>query len=540
MGRLCARLAVALILVSAMPGFAKNPPKLQGPKPPRDTSGKPQDDGYVPPPHTGGLFPWQPGMDASRLPREAVHASLSSAPVGVASDSLTPATSAVGPSLQWVNNIEVSNSSGDPDFEVSTMPLTISGVEYVANAWMTSANGGMLPFAIRTSRYVTSTSDTTRSTLPTPTGYTECGDPVLAGNPYGAGQRAYGMYLADVCYYRSPGGTTGNPQTVFVWISSNAGGLWEGRTSVATTTDVDTPGIFLDKPVIDVSWYSQSLGYVYVSYVEWHNANPAQNKVILRRSTNGVTKRCRPTGGGCIDPFDAPVEVATGVDAGNLVRPQVVVNSSNGNVYVLYVSGYTGAIYMKKSTDKGVTFGPQIRISTATGTLDHNLSQTGARAFTVPTARYNPVTHKLMLVWHQELSASDTDVYYTVFDPDTASGTTVFTVKRIVQPYEQWSPSVDNDDSGNALISYYDNSEGAGWTFRQMGLYVDANANKVSTVSPNPAALNASGAGALNPSNVFGEYHDLVFWGTKWRAPVVRSLVPNCTCAAEATVVEVK
>ncbi|HEX2833952.1 MAG TPA: hypothetical protein VHW00_13155 [Thermoanaerobaculia bacterium] len=325
-----------------------------------------------------------------------------------------------------------------------------------------------------------------------------------------------------------------------MWISLNAGGLWEGRTTIATTTDVaGQPAVTLDKPVIDVSWYSGTLGYVYVSYIEWHNDDVGQSRVMLRRSTN-LTKRCRPTGGGCIDPFEAPVAVASGADAGNLARPQVVVNSTNGNVYVLYISGYTGAIYMKKSTDYGVTFGPQIKISNITRT-EHYLNQTSARAFSVPIARYNPVTNKLMVVWHQgETLANDTDLYYTFFDPDTATSSTNFNVKHIVLPYEQWSPSVDNDDSGKALISYYDNNEGAGWGFRQMGLYVDASGNKVTSVSPNPASLNYGGAGLLTPSNVFGEYHDLVFWGTKWRAPIVRSLVSGCTCAADITVVEVQ
>ena len=94
--------------------------------------------------------------------------------------------------------------------------------------------------------------------------------------------------------------------SVRVWVSSNGGASFDSTgMSVHDTSGSD---VELDKPTSDVSWYAGTLGYFYVTYVEWGLTRA--NRILLRRFTNGVTRRCRPTGGRCIDPFDPVVVIA--------------------------------------------------------------------------------------------------------------------------------------------------------------------------------------------------------------------------------------
>lgn len=118
--RLLVFIVIGLLAFTAM---AKNPPKLRGPKPAADASGKPRDDDHVAPSRGSRTYPWHPGMDASRLPLPSVVEAREHSPrVGLAW--MNPTVLAVGPSIVWVNNIEVSNSPNDPDFEVATAVLT--------------------------------------------------------------------------------------------------------------------------------------------------------------------------------------------------------------------------------------------------------------------------------------------------------------------------------------------------------------------------------------------------------------------------------
>ena len=114
-------------------------------------------------------------------------------------------------------------------------------------------------------------------------------------------------------------------------------------------------------------------------------------------------------------------------------------------------------------------------------------------------------------------SPANADIYYSDFDADTVTTSTMPAAVRYSGSYDQYGPSLDNDDTGNALIAYYDNSLTTGYGYIPLGRYVQQGGATVY----GPAPLNYAGLGAYQPVHV-GDYHEVFFWGTRWNNTWVR------------------
>jgi hypothetical protein len=390
-----------LALLFVQPALAKNPPKLKGKTPP-DTyvASEPE---YVPAEPTPGLVA-PPNRDYLRLSTAKtpwyIHP-----PAGTFTHRLSSTaqpwwqigTNAVDVQTTQFRGIVSANASRP--IEPALTSLTKNGVTYTVGAWIdwdsiTSTQSKLWAARI--------THDATGSGFVEPavelnrtSGYSQVADPVLASNPYTDGIGPGRVYLAGVSFNRDASGNSINPNAIYVWGSSDGGKTWDNGGSLAQQTkeDLNTPRIDpeLDKPWIDVSWHPATRGYVYVVWVEWSNAtNAVQNKIRFRRSTNGVSRRCRPLGGICDNPFEPSFDIDDGTSNGSAHLPQVVVNPNNGEVYVLWVRA--GRIVMSTSPAGGTQFGPPYTVAAIrTQALQLN---PGFPLALCPVARFNHITNK--------------------------------------------------------------------------------------------------------------------------------------------------
>jgi hypothetical protein len=510
------------VLIVVGPSLGKNPPPLRGRIPPAVME-EPAVDNERPLflPNVRALASGDArGASSSKLPYYGVRqASTNGSPVR-GTDAVLPdvggryrlswpfAVDAVPSSFQTVYNSVPSNDEPRDDNEPAVTAITKNGVTTYFTAWQKTLD----PYQTRpyVARFTESQGKVTLSpptAITLPSGYTDYGDSGLAMNPYDVGIRPYGLYLSGIVFNRNSAGATINPSSVRLWVSSDQGATW--NSSGINVQSVSGSLVTYDKPTIDVSWYPPTLGWVYVTYVEFviqAATGPTRyNRILLRRSPSGGSTRCRPVGGVCIDPFDPVVVVHDGADGGNAFAPSVAVNSINGNVYVVFTT--YGGVKLKVSRDGGASFpGPAITIAPLQVIFPKLRSQLPATV--VPIARFNPVTGKLMVVWHDRDPIDDLDVSYSSFDADTTTGYPQS--RRYPAAYEQYQPTVDNDDTGNALISYYDAPQATS----------DSWAPKVRYVAPNgtpilgPAIVPDLGLGY---GQLFtGDYHDIFYWQSRW------------------------
>jgi hypothetical protein len=518
--------AVAMALLVAPSVFSKNPPPLRGNIPP-----------VVNEPAAVHDEPREFAPLASMVPREggsgtSSHAVSREAREGRRERRLDRVeTEAVIPDLTHRNRIPgvvveavpsyfevayhsgVSSDNERSDNEPSITAVTKDGVTTHIMSWQKT----MVPYQVLgyTARYTESNGTVTVQPvqpIQLPSAYTNYSDSFMGVNPYATGVRPYGVYRTAVTYNLDNLSMPTNPQSVRLWVSSDQGATWNATgVHVASTTATDTKT--LDKPTLDVSWYSGTLGWVYVTWIDWGGGAGGKNRVLLRRSPSGGSTRCRPYGGGCIDPFDPVVVVDDGsTSPQGGFTPAVVVNSTNGHVYVVYTTH--NGIFVKVSTDLGATF-PSAAIQISPLTYLSKSLPTGARAPLVPMARYNPVTQNLMVVWHDATIGQPLDVFFATINPSISS---TATVRRYTENYDQFQPAVDNDDSGNALIHYYDNAPGGGFSYFQPRVrYVDSTGNSV--LGPNTVPDH----GILYNLVFTGDYHEVYYWGNRWNAAWTRT-----------------
>jgi hypothetical protein len=342
----------------------------------------------------------------------------------------------------------------------------------------------------------------------------ESGDPMVAANPYPSGVRPGAVYASFFTGYRpDSGSSTGNPMQIMVWGSDNGGQTWNSSSIAAATASTDT--YTLDKPVMDVSWYYQTLGYIYVAWVE--STAPGATRIMLQRNTGGLATRCRPAGGGCVSTWDqSPTVIADYGLNENPLNPQVVVNPDNGDVYVFWVNFY-GQLRLKRLSyatqawSGPITVVQNINLITdANGFLPNFL-----RALVVPAVKYNTATHSVMAVWHARTAAqptNETAIYYASFDAATISQPVAGSVINDAAA-SQIQPAIDNDDAGNMLVSYF-STQNSPYAYQLFGLCL-APSGSVSCLA---APLNASSG----PNEFIGDYHENVFWnftdgvGSRW------------------------
>jgi hypothetical protein len=400
--------------------------------------------------------------------------------------------------------------------EPVTITIKQSGVDKTTTAWIRRVSSS--PFNVRNQYEYSANGTVVSGTIGLPSGYTDSADPVLAENPYNAGAGPLNVYMGGITFNRSGSGAA-NPSSVRVWTSTTGGYTWSSIGSEVDVNPDPSSPVLLDKPWIEVSWESSTLGHVYASWSAYNIQTPSNSEIRFRRSRNGVSRSrpiCNP--GPCTPTWDPMVTVATG----NYIGAQIVVDTS-GYVYVIWTSFGTNQILMAKSLNVGAEPNAQGTVFGSTqvvanipnaGNLGFYLDN-GIRAVTLPSARFNDAANRIMVVWHEkEPGTSKTDVWLAHKLP-TGGSFSIVKLPGSVAASDQFTPTLDNDESGNALVTYYDNYGVTTGYYRQTAQYI------TSTGSLAGGGTIAIGSNCLAGARAVGEYQGLWRWayvsgGTRW------------------------
>ena len=408
-------------------------------------------------------------------------------------------------------------SVAGPDVEPATISNNIGGTTYHVGAyahWTGTAYVGevVTATALSSSGY----SPLQRTTLYMPAGYTDFGDAWLSESVFDDGVAPRRIYVTGIVFNRDAAGNGVSPSSIRTWYSNNGGQTWSGGWPIDERAA--SQGV-VDKPATDVSAYSGTRGHFYVAYTDFGTPQ----RLLLRRNSNGVTPFCNAVAP--IRCYSPGFTEAVITDQNNPIGAQVVVNPTNGHVYVLWqAQTATGSqIRMRRSIDGSVTGFEAGEIVVANNFVSPRTVANGMRSTTLPHARFNAVTNQVMVTWHGSDSSSNGNaVYYTAFDPDTVQpwSSTPSRV-RIDAAGEQFQPAVDNDDYGNPLITYYSTQNDGGGRYQPFGVYLSTGGGVLTGPSPLHSQLNDNRWPAGNPVFI-GDYHDNFYWsgfdadGSRW------------------------
>jgi hypothetical protein len=340
--------------------------------------------------------------------------------------------------------------------------------------------------------------------------YNESFDQTLAANPYTDGVRPGAVYAQFCDGFRTGNNTIANPMQVQICGSNDGGQTWADCSTTAYTLTGDN--YTLDRPVLDVSWFPGTRGYIYAAWTEVQAAGVT--RIMLRRNTGGLAQFCHPVGGGCTTTWETPVVIADYALNENPVVPQVVVNPNNGDVYVFWYNNQ-GQLRMNRQTyvtgqASDPWSGP---ITVVQGmhriTVNQGYLPNGLRALINPDIHYNPVNQNVMAVWHDRPqdevpndTSNQTRLDYVAFNGSTITG-------PVVQSFinndtgTNMQPAIDNDDSGNMFIGYFA-TRGSTTTYQLYGLCLWP----WGALGCSPTALDAGPW----TNGFIGDYHAMFFW----------------------------
>lgn len=324
--------------------------------------------------------------------------------------------------------------------------------------------------------------------LPLPFGYSHSADPLQHANVFNDGIAPRRTYLTGIIYN---GASNITPNAIGVWRSDNGGSTWSNPTLVAVNS---SSTFFLDKPDVEVAWWSGTRGRVYVAYVRFHNTQPqTQNAIFVARSDDGGVS------------FNAPVQVAQGFFQG----PQMLASTVGSRIYVIW-SDYNAAnerLLMAWSDNQGATWTAPETVATGNLLTGADPLTGNVRALTLPMARYNGVRNAIAVVWHELAADGRTDIYFAT---KTATG---WSAKKRINPVtanDQFMPALDYDPSGNYLVTYYDRSgDPNNLRYREKWVKIDHLGN---ILESGEVANGFESDPTLFPARFVGDYQDVWWW----------------------------
>ncbi len=270
------------------------------------------------------------------------------------------------------------------------------------------------------------------------------------------------VYLATMEY--------GNLDDVKVYRSDD-GGVTFGP-PVSATPGWHSTFTILDKPwlAVDNAAGGQVAGQGNV-YVAWRPFPPgAGGGIYFARSTDGGSTWGRDGG--------TPIKVDDGTQGA------YVTVGTDHSVYVFWYESTPsgGAIKFRRSTDQGVTFGPEVVVATLRSTLangDLNLPY-GFRTNSFPQVSVNPVTGQLYAVFNDDPAGDDrADVYLTTSTDNGGTWTTPARVGSDPGTSDQFMPSVGvTSDGTRLLVAFYDRRTDGYW-IRRYAVIGDISAGQV-------------------------------------------------------------
>jgi hypothetical protein len=156
------------------------------------------------------------------------------------------------------------------------------------------------------------------------------------------------------------------PNAIVLWRSDDGGVSWLSASVIVSN---GSNRYVLDKPFCAVSWDPGSLGYVYVTWNRVDNLDANQNTLFVAVSLDGGNS------------FLGSYTATTGWVQG----PDIVVNSTTGDVYLLWTDFTTNSIRMATSLDHGVHWSPPETVASGTFLNPNDpLIGGGVRMFTLP------------------------------------------------------------------------------------------------------------------------------------------------------------
>jgi len=363
----------------------------------------------------------------------------------------------------------------------------------------------------------------------------ETGDFCSGGDPsvvYSA--RDHTFYGSQLCFMRV------HPESEVQVIQSTDGGdHWTGArfsSQVVTNFDGNTgefdPSVFYDKEIlaIDNNPSSPFYGRLYITYIKFHmdptgfgDYCPVQLAYATKVDPNGDGDLRDTTWRHTSVVPDNPGGNGTGPTANQWAEPVV---DEQGGLDISYASedcnnSFDRALLFKRSTDGGVSFGPQVKINKSGQWADNpNLSDLlpnkNARIPLSPSMDYDPQLGALVYVVqnnvHMALSGADVTFAYS-----TDFGSTWSSMQNASHgatgapaPNDQFFPWISVDQSGGIHLIWYDNRNDPGNTLIEtFELYTTAlNVAAAPNVNISTAAWNPNLAFFASGSFI-GDYNGL-------------------------------
>ncbi|MEO8216840.1 MAG: sialidase family protein [Acidobacteriota bacterium] len=399
------------------------------------------------------------------------------------------------PDASIVSTVNVTNDDLQ-DVEPSVMSINVGGVDRTTSTYIKYVAPNPLTARIQFAS-TTNFSTFAGGQLSLPGGYSLTGDPLMAINPYTGGIAPTREYCSGIAFNSGNPGST--PNAVAVWHSDDGGASW----SSPTIADSRGSGYFLDKPAIAVSWHTGSLGYVYVAYASWDYVSN-NTAIVVARSTDGGASFAQKT----------VVAYGQGPTGLPLANPQIVVAPGTGYVYVIWVNFATNDIRMARSTDFGVSYGAHDVVASGSLTRSSPALNGGIRASTVPMARFNTPSNKIVVVWHEN-GSQGTDVKYAYKPCTSVCNSYGWEQKKLITQYtanDQFMPALDFNASGNMVVTYYDrHSDSNNLLYRDYYSFINPtgtrlqNDQQISTFDSNPTTPQTF-------QGFIGDYKDIWDW----------------------------
>ncbi len=263
------------------------------------------------------------------------------------------------------------------------------------------------------------------------------------GDPSLAVDRAGNFYFGRLDLV--PGSTTSDRIAVFK--STDGGATFPQSSTVSSASPALT-----DKPMIAVdNTGGQFDGTVYAS---WTIARSNVQTIWFSRSTNGGTS------------FSEPIQLSDGGRDQNSF-PAV---GPNGDLYVLWSDLVSGNLFIRKSTNGGVSFAPAVLVATASllGELESETAQYCGRVLkgsirvqSSPSIAVDrsggPNNGMVYVVFGSHGAGADgADVYLTRSRDGGATWSTPSRLNDDTTSNDQWLPFVAVAPNGSVAVSWYD------------------------------------------------------------------------------------
>jgi hypothetical protein len=278
-------------------------------------------------------------------------------------------------------------------------------------------------------------------------------DPVLAEDGWGGTMYVIGVAL------------TSAQSALAVWKSSDG---WKDSNSafgapvVVPSNPYNASAFVLDKPSATVSMAGPTYRdlYVVAALVDESGLNPTTFHFYRSQNEGAFSEGQTISSGTTVTSF----------------CPQVVVDNSNGDVYVLWLDYATlgdgkASLYCVRSTDIGTTWSSPVRLPAPAeflGPTSQNVCPHGANApavgacvvgRTLIQAKFNNASRSIGVTFNAREGGqnSDPDVWFANFNIATQQWGQPVNVTPL-SASAQWMPTIDYDNNGNFEIQYYDRS----------------------------------------------------------------------------------